>query len=146
MPAPGCIPKPSYRCRSFGTIQAVCERSIAGKGASRSSRSPLQEWRSCSSSSCRPNHHHHRTWMMLAGQTGGQRSGCSTLLGPTQSQLGTASRTRHLPGTRVSVLLGSGCKERRGMWLHRKPSGTLRQAAERKGDTYALLELFVNGV
>jgi hypothetical protein len=44
--------------------------------------------------------------MMLAGQTGGRRSGCRILMGPTRNRLGMASRTRHLPAAEISMLLG----------------------------------------
>jgi hypothetical protein len=55
MPAPECIPNPSYHAEAW-VRSGPCVKSIAGKGASCSPRSPPQGWRSCSSSSCRRRH------------------------------------------------------------------------------------------
>lgn len=42
---------------------------------------------------------------MLAGSTDAQQSVYNTPLGPTRSRLGTASRTRHLAGVVLALVL-----------------------------------------
>jgi hypothetical protein len=133
----------SIRCRNKNTMRTVC-RVDTREGGESFTRSPLRGWHSCSSSSC--HHRRRRTWTMLAGRTGERRSECSTLKGPTQSQLGMASRTHHLPGDgdqRVTLRYwyAKGGKPRSRTLNARRP---VRPMEER--DTYALLELLVDGV
>jgi hypothetical protein len=84
--------------------------------------------------------------MRLAGWLGGRRSGCSTLLDPTRSRLSRASRTRHLPVNKLDSGTDDASQPQKRVEMGISEAACFDEVGERARNTYALLELLMDGV